>query len=310
MKHERYNISSEDGLQLVIHRWTPQDPSQIKAVLHIVHGSLEHSARYAHFAEFLCDQGFVVYSGDHRGHGETQDLNGRKFYFSDADDGWDIMVRDQYLISQSIRADYPDQPLFMLGHSMGSFIARDYIVDHGDEIKGVILSGAGDTHWILKPALFVLNLLDSLGLKSSETKIFHGVLYGTVNNALKNPRTHADFISRDEAIVDAYLADPYCQGTITYDYARQFVRAILRAGKADRFAAPPQNLPFLVISGEEDPVGGTKADGVINVASEYKQAGATDLTLEIVPEARHELINEFGRQRHMAFIADWMKDRL
>ena len=308
--YDRLTESASDGLEIVVHRWLPAKPGQPRAAVQLVHGSVEHAMRYEHFARALVEAGFCVYANDHRGHGKTADLNGRKFYFSDESNGWDLAVEDLGLVARRMRADQGDLPTFIFGHSMGSFMVRHYLVNAAVPLSGAIICGTVKAIPPLKPVRQLLRLLAALGAKRRATPFFHKAIFGTLNKAIENAKTRADFITRDRAEIEKYLADPYCQGDITYDYAHHLIVGIIDADKRRIYEGTPRELPLLIISGGADPCAGKNAAGVEGVARAYRQAGTRDLTLRLVPGARHEIINELEKDQTIGFMIDWIKARI
>ena len=288
-------------------------PTTPKAVLLIIHGSLEHALRYEPFAEFIASKGLAVYSCDLRGHGRTIRNDSELNYFTDGPNGWNLVLEDLIAFNKQIRETYPKTPLFVLGHSMGSFLARCLAVRTGKDIQGLILSGTGGAPApLLRGGLALAALSMALGIRKKRNRFLHKLVYGTLNNAIENPQTPSDFISRDHETVRAYLADPLSGETATTEYIFEMIKGFLLAMKRSTYRATPKNLPILLFSGEKDPVAGPKGDSAVLKAAHqaYAQAGISDLTLKIYPEARHEMLNEINRAEVYADVLEWMEKHI
>lgn len=306
MKTETFFLKGIQDLELFVHKWSPET-GEVKGILQIIHGSLEHSLRYEHFAAFLSNQGFVVYAHDLRGHGQTALKNGNMLLFDEEPKGWEKTLDECFLLTERIQLEYPGLPITVFGHSMGSYLLRQYIAQYGKQISGAILSGTGYLDPLLRPGLFILNILAALGKKVrlKRSLLFHYAIYGTLNSKLKNTKTRADFISRDEAVVQKYLQDPFSTEIITIDYARELVRGVLMAADKRVFEEAPKDLPILLISGAQDPVGnmGKAPKKILDL---YQKAGLHSVSLKLYPEARHEMVNELNRKEAMQDMLDWM----
>jgi alpha-beta hydrolase superfamily lysophospholipase len=251
----------------------------------ITHGMGEHAQRYEHVAQALNDAGFVVYAQDHRGHGASGDPAA---YGDLGEGGWTGLVTDIGLLSEKIRADHPGLPLILLGHSMGSFAAQQYLLDHSDALDGLVLTGTAAID-LLEPALDLDAPLDL-----------------TAFNAPFAPaRTDYDWLSRDEAIVDAYIADPACGFGIDPGSAKVMFAESRRLADPAQVAAIRDSLPVYIAVGEADPVNGGLAL-LTPLTERLEAAGLTDVTVRIYPGARHEILNETNRDEVIAELNRWL----
>ncbi len=306
MKAKTFTYKGGGGTAIFARLWLPEAPA--KAVMQIVHGKAEHSARYAPFAEFLTGKGFAVYANDQRGHGETARSEAEIGYFADTK-GWELVIEDLFALSERIRKEFPGLPLFLLGHSLGSPLARCYIARHGG-LAGCILSGT-----IGHPGLLGLigrslveREIKKVGAHTPSRKL-EDLAGGSFNRQFRPARTEFDWISRDTAVVDAYVADPRCGFVAQAGFYRDLLGVVLSANSAACLSATPHELPLLFITGERDPVGanGKKVRAVIRG---YKRAGQRDVTARFYPGARHECLNELGREEIYADILSWMEAHL
>lgn len=300
---------SSDGAHLVhAVRWEP-DCGAPRAVLQIVHGISEYILRYDAFARFLAERGFVVTGNDHLGHGLTAMGPEEYGFFSDRD-GWTHLADDVHTLRQDTGEQYPGIPYFMLGHSMGSFLARTYLIRWPGDLSGCILSGTGQ-----EPPLTVAFGKALAGLvcrtrgPRSVSKTIVSLSLGAYNAQFKPNRTSCDWVSRDTALVDAYAADPLCQFVPTVGMFRDMMGGL-------QYIANPQNLskmdpdtPVYLFSGDEDPVGASGA-GVRKVYGFFQKAGVKDLTLKLYPGGRHEMLNEINRAEVFEDTARWLEAHL
>jgi alpha-beta hydrolase superfamily lysophospholipase len=277
------SYKSADGTKIVAYKWEPEDPP--RAVVQITHGMGEHARRYQHVAQALNDAGFVVYAQDHRGHGATGDPAA---YGNLSEGGWTALVDDIGLLSEKIRVDHPGLPLILLGHSMGSFAVQQYLLDHSADVDGVVLTGTAAID-LLEPALDLDVPLDLTGF----------------NAPFQPARTDYDWLSRDEAIVDAYIADPACGFGIDADSAKVMFAGARRLADPAQVAVIRDSLPVYIAVGEADPVNGGLAL-LTPLTERLKSAGLTDVTVRTYPEARHEILNETNRDEVITELNSWL----
>jgi alpha-beta hydrolase superfamily lysophospholipase len=304
-----FSFQAQDGARIAVYQWLPEEDSPIRAAVQIAHGMAEHAARYERFGRALCDAGFAVYANDHRGHGRTAGPLENVGYFADAD-GWTRVVGDMHQLTGIIRNNHGSLPLFLFGHSMGSLLARSYITRHGDELSGVILSGTpADPGVMGKIGLVVARVVSFFKGRRTPSLLLNGMSFGKFNQPFKPNRTEFDWLSRDEAAVDRYVADPYCGGVFSAGFFVDLLTGINRLSDPADMRRIPRDLPMFFLSGERDPCGGM-GGGVRKAADAYKQAGIHDVTLRLYPEARHELLNETNRDEVVQDVVSWLNQRL
>jgi alpha-beta hydrolase superfamily lysophospholipase len=278
-----FSYTSADGTQIAAYRWDPA--GQPRAAVQLTHGMGEHARRYEHVARALNDAGFVVYAQDHRGHGASADPDA----LGDLGKGsWAGLVDDIGLLSAQIRAEHPGLPLILLGHSMGSFAVQQYLFDHSADADGVVLTGTAAID-LLEGALDLDQPID----------------LSAFNAPFAPARTDYDWLSRDEAIVDAYVADPHCGFGIDTGSGKAMFAGARRGADPAQLAAIRADLPLYIAVGEADPVNGGLAL-LTPLAERYQAAGLTDVTVRTYPDARHEILNEANRAEIIAELITWI----
>ena len=278
--------------------WAPATAP--KAIVQIVHGMAEHIDRYDRPATALNGAGFLVCGRNHRGHGPEARLLG---YFAD-EQGWDAILNDAHEVSLDIKKQYPGVPFFLLGHSMGSFLAREYALRYGRELDGLILSGTG---FYPKALCASGRMLAKLAPKKKPANFVNNIAFAGNNKPFAPGRTGFEWLSRDEKEVDKYAADPLCGFCFTGGAFADFFGGLLALTDESRLSAMPKDLPVYFMSGDHDPVG-QMGTGVRQVAEQFKKAGVQDITVKLYPDARHELFNELNREEVTADLTAWLKE--
>jgi alpha-beta hydrolase superfamily lysophospholipase len=306
MQSSTTTVTAQDGAALFTHRWLPD--GEVRGVALVVHGIADHGARFAGLAEALTAAGFAVYAYDQRGHGRTAG-EGERMVFAD-EGGWQKVVDDVGSAAELARSEHPSLPFFLIGHSMGSTIVRDYVIRGSDDLTGLVISGPVVDVPAKRVAatLFAKSLAAVRGQRHA-SQLLDTVAFGQYNNNWKPARTKFDWISRDEAVVDAYVADPWCGEVATTGLWLDFVPAIARVNDPAQVAKVRKDLPVLLLAGDQDPVGeGVK--GIRHARETYASAGVTDVTATIYPGARHEVFNETNREQVFADLVAWLEAHL
>ena len=286
-------------------RWDPAGAPV--AVLQIVHGVAEHAARYDEFANFLAERGILVVASDHMGHGGSIGDGEPVGVFRG---GWFKAVADVHRLLKYTKQEFPDLPFILLGHSMGSFLARSVLCRYPDSgISAAILSGTAWMHRaIINSGKAAATLVGKRQGMDVPSKFLNDMMFGSYCNRIENPRTPHDWLTRDERIVDAYAADPLCGFTITPGLARDMMTGLSYIQEPANLAKMPKSLPVWFIAGAEDPVGGY-GSGVERAAKEFRKAGMEQVFLQLYPLCRHEVLNELNRQEIFEDILTWLKEQ-
>jgi alpha-beta hydrolase superfamily lysophospholipase len=302
MPGSEFKFRADDGVTLLGRRWLPQ--GRPRAVVQIAHGLAEHSARYARLARALNAAGYAVYAADLRGHGPSSapaDLG----HFADAD-GWAKNVGDLWTLNRQIAAEQPGVPIVFLGHSTGSWIGQQFVSEHSDALAGVVYSGSNGKPPPLAAAGRVIARAERLRQgRRGKSRLVNSLMFDALNKPFAPTRTKSDWLSRDPAEVDAYVADPLCGFGVTNQLAIDLLDALPGLITPEQLARIRKDLPIYVFSGERDPVG-SNIQGLIDA---LKGAGFTRLTTRIYPGARHETLNETNREEVTRDLIEWLEGR-
>ena len=303
MQSKTFTLTAADGAGLFVYSWLPDRPA--KAAVQIAHGLAEHAGRYARLAEALTAADYAVYAGDHRGHGRTAAAPADLGFFAERQ-GWRRCIDDLAALHRRIAADHPGRPIVLLGHSMGSFMAQQVISERGDELAGAVLSGSGGKPSALAAVGRLIARIERLRLgPRGRSALINAMTFGAFNKAFAPARTPFDWLSRDPAEVDKYIADPFCGFPATAQLWIDMLDALGDITSARRQARIPKRLPVYVISGSRDPVG-ADTKSVEQLLAAYRAAGLERVTHRFYPEARHELFNEVNRDEVTRDLIAWM----
>ena len=276
-----------------------------KAVFQIVHGIAEVAERYGAFAQVLAQRGFVVVADDHMGHGESVGEGDTNGYFTG---GWFSAVADSYHLLELTKAEFPNLPYVLFGHSMGSFMARTILCKYPDSgIDAAIICGTGWQPAFALPA--VIKVVESVCKKVGETnpdETLHKLVFGGYNRKVEHPRTEFDWLTRDARIVDAYIAHPMCGFTETTGLLRDLMTGIRYIEKPESLAAMRKELPVFFIAGGDDPVG-NYGKGVKEVYDRLVATGHKNVSLKLYDGARHEILNETNRDEVNKDLTDFIR---
>lgn len=299
---ELHLLQTVDGSRVRYRRWLPD--GDLRATVQVVHGASEHSGRYDRLATVLTRHGFGVWAMDLRGHGRTAESTGIGRF----GDGLavDTVLHDVDALHLVIAEQHPGVPRILLGHSMGSIIALAAAERNGADLAGLALSG---------PIGVAPHLADSV--TALEEAVAAGAgdhaldALGPFNERFEPARTRYDWLSRDPAEVDKYVADPLSGDDVplTVAYAAGVFALAVRAATPDAVATLPDGLPVLLLSGELDPVGGENAVQVTALARLFTERGLP-VEQHVYPEARHEVFNETNRDEVVDDLLRWLDQRL
>jgi len=301
-----YTMKVPDGHNISVYSWNEVDNP--KAVLQIFHGMAEHIGRYQRFAQFMNNNGIIVIGNDHRGHGKTAQENGKIGVIGK--NGFNKIVEDGHMLTMQLKQQYKNLPVFILGHSFGSFVGQEYITRYGNEIAGIILVGtAARLGAEVRLGKFLASVQSRLMGEEKPSKLIEMLTFGTYNRRIVKPKTLLDWLSRDNAEVRKYIDDEYCGFTCSTGFYYYFFDGLLNLYKEEKLKSIPKNLPVYILAGQEDPVGcyGRKVQKLYGIICDL---GLSDINIKLYEGARHEILNEVNRQEVSNDILVWIKSHL
>ena len=306
VRKEELTYKSRDR-QSTIHaiKWIPE--GQPVALLQIIHGMQEYIDRYDEFARYLAEKGILVMGNDHLGHGKSVTGNGTYGFFC-KDDPATVLVRDAHRLKKTVQEEYPGVPVFILGHSFGSFVAREYITRYGTGIQGAIIQGTAfmPTRTINSLTSLVNFMQVIMGTKYRSTMINNMAFKGYLKK-IPNPRTKFDWLSHNEESIDKYIADPADNFVFTLNGFGTMAELLKRVQDKDKMEDIPKKLPILITAGKEDPVG-DYGEAPMKLFDIYKkQLQLENVELKLYDGMRHELQQEIGREQVFADQYEWLK---
>ena len=298
------SLTANDGHAIAIRQWLPDE--QPKTVVLVLHGLAEHSARYERFALAATARGVAVVTYDHRGHGPAEAASSTA-HFADRG-GWEAVVADVGHAIHAIRETFANTPVVLLGHSMGSYIAQSFAMRAPETINRLVLSGSTwPNRGEVRVARSIAWVISTFAGAASPARLITKLSFGKFNDAFKPNRTEFDWLSRDPDEVDKYVADPHCGQLASNRLWFDLLGGLLEISEPGAHAKLPKELPVLILGGERDPAGGTRALTALQAA--YLGAGLGEVALELYPGGRHEMLNEINRNDVTADILDWIGAR-
>lgn len=306
--YRHFTFESEDGQEIMTYTWEPSN-GKAKGVVQIAHGMAEHALRYEEFAEFLTQAGYIVYANDHRGHGQSA-LSMNDQGWLGPERGFKLLIEDMAILSKKIKSEHPELPLFLFSHSMGSFATQRFIMDYPGQVDSVILSGSnGKQGRILSLGLLVAKLESRIKGIRKKSKLLNDLSFGAYNKRFAPTRTGYDWLTRDEQAVDKYIADPYCGEVFPGGFYVEFFKTLRYIEDESNFVKIPRELPILIVSGSQDPVGDF-GKGVKELHERYRKLGVKDLEMRLYEGARHELLNETNKREVMQDLVTYLDARI
>ncbi|MHB8075328.1 lysophospholipase [Desulfosporosinus fructosivorans] len=305
MSGNEFTFRSEEGTEIFVYTWMPDDKVTAKGIVQIAHGMAETGERYERFAKELTENGYIVYINDHRGHGKTAKTVGNLGYLAETE-GFKWLVEDLHQLSAIIKREKPDLPLFLLGHSMGSFVTQKYIMLYGQELKGAILTGSNGKQGIILHIARSLAKAEVMihGRRAKSEKLAK-MSSGRYNQAFKPNRTDFDWLSRDTTEVDKFINDPFCGTVFTAGFFYDLLTGLIEIENKRNIATVPKELPIYIFSGDKDPVG-RQGKGIIKLFDTYKEIGIRNVSCKLYKDGRHEMLNETNREEVMRDVIAWL----
>ena len=308
MKKEEFKFRSTSNVcDIRAVRYIPD--GDVKAILQISHGMQEFIDRYEDFASFLCSKGYLVTGNDHLGHGGSVNSEEDWGYFAEKD-GNKALLDDLYELTKITKELYPNKPYFLLGHSMGSFYARQYLCEHGDELDGAIIMGTGHQPLPTVQAGMLACRMFSMrkGWRHRSTAV-NAMAFGSYNKKFEPARTEVDWLTKDEKIVDWYLNEPRCTFMFTLNGYYNMFLGISRLHDKALLNKVPKDLPILFVSGEDDPVGDF-GKGVEAAMNSLIAVGCKNVGMHLYPNDRHEILNELDKHQVYEDLYNWLETKI
>lgn len=303
MQTRAFEIEAPDQHTIRGTHWRPE--GDVLGVIQIFHGLGEHHQRYERFAGVATARGFAVVAHDHRGHGtHAEDLG----HFADKD-GWQLLTDDGLLVNDMIGDQYPGLPIVLLGHSMGSYIAQYFSMQHDYRLTALVLSASTWPKKIqLIPGRLIARFVTMRHGIRGKSELLHKLGFGAFNKSFEPSRTELDWLSRDTAEVDAYVSDPLCGGPYSCGLWLDLMGGLQAIASDHALRRIRKDLPVLFTGGADDPVGGQK--GITDLVMHYAKSGHSSLSTKIYPEGRHEMFNETNRDEFTADVLNWIEEQL
>ena len=306
-RKEFYFPSSDGKTQIHAIEWAPD--AEPVGVYQIAHGVSEYALRYEPFAEFLNGKGFVVVANDHLGHGQSVAEGAPALYFGEKD-GWTHVVDDMYALRNLTAQKHPDLPYFLMGHSMGSFLTRTYLIRYPGTVGAAIIMGTGQqAGYMVAGGRAAAKIIGKKHGFDQFNETVNHLAFGAYNKPFEPKRTDYDWLSANEENVDKYIADPLCGGGATTGLFLEMLGGIGFIGKPSNLAKMDKNTPILFISGAMDPVGDL-GKGATKAYESFKKAGVKDVELKLYPGLRHEILNEKEKDQVYADLWAWIEKHL
>jgi alpha-beta hydrolase superfamily lysophospholipase len=283
---ERFHFESSDGLSIACVKWVR--PQKVRGVVQIAHGLGEHVGRYSQLAEILLEDEFAVYGNDHRGHGLTAKRSGSFGEFGPG--GFDQLIEDMVSLRVIAKDEHRGKPYILLAHGLGSFAAQQFVLDHGHSIDGLVLSGSGTLDGLAR-------LVQSVPAGEDPMKL--------MNAPFEPARTPFDWLSRDNAEVDAFINDPLCFPSLKPESMQSFLGAFPRLADPQEIRRVREDLPLYIFSGSDDPVG-QRLEGVRVLIDRYRSAGLTLIAQDFYSGGRHEMLHELNRRDVITNLLVWI----
>lgn len=304
---ENFKFKDSDGIELNVYKWIPK--GEKIGVVQISHGMTENVLRYDEFAEYLNDKGFIVYGHDHRGHGLTARTKEDLGYISD-NEGFDWLVRDLYELISNAKQENKGLPIYLFGHSMGSFVSQRFVELHGKDIDGLILSGSNGEPTKLTPFGILISRLEiKLFGRKHTSKVMDKLSFGNFNKKFKPNRTPYDWLCSIDSEVDKYIANEHCGFVCSSSFYYDLLRGLKEIHNEKNFISIPNELPIYILAGDMDPVG-FFGKGIMNLYEKLKNNGIKDVKYKLYKDKRHEILNEDNKEEVMNDISIWLLDKV
>ncbi|MEC0126713.1 alpha/beta fold hydrolase [Paenibacillus pabuli] len=304
MQESTFGLIGNEGTRIHVYRWLPDPECNIKGVVQIAHGMSETAARYAEFAEYLTRHGYAVYANDHRGHGKTAenpDMLGNA-----GEDAFRWMASDMMNLGEAAAKENPDVPLFLMGHSMGSFLVQHLMYAGHERYHAFILSGTNGKRGLLHIGERLAFLQCGIQGAAHPSMLLNALVFGGFNRSFRPAKTPFDWLSRDPEEVKRFIDDPLCGAVCSAGFFHDFFKLLLEIHMPRNMKRIPKDKPVYLFSGEQDPVG-LHGKGVLNLVSQYRELQLEDIEYRLYPGGRHEMLHETNRTEVAEHVVEWLE---
>ncbi len=304
MKREFTYLSKDGKTNIHAIEWIPA--GEIAGILQICHGMVEYIDRYDGFANYLSEKGYYVVGHDHLGHGQSVLSDDRLGYFA-KENGNGCVIGDIHELRLITEKKYPNVPYFMLGHSMGSFLLRQYICQYGTELAGAIVMGTGaQPDMILGAGKLLCKAIASVKGWKYHSHLVNGIAIGNYNKRFDKEGSPVAWLSRNKENTAKYEKDPWCNFVFTTNAYYNMFEGMRKMNRAEKKGFTPKGLPLYLVAGKEDPVGNF-GKSVENLYQFYKKRGIQDVELKLYENDRHEILNEVDKDVVYEDIFKWIE---
>ena len=304
MEKQTWIIQGTKNQKIFLRRYKNKNAEDNKGIVHILHGMAEYGARYAHFAQFLVEQNYIVYIHDHRKHGKSLQRNERVGIFTH--DTWEDMIEDIHHVQNFIKSNEADLPHIILGHSMGSVLLRHYLTIYGEDVDRAIIMGTVHSSLLANKFGILLSAACEGVVPSIRNKVLDYMFVGHMNKTFEPANTEFDWLTRDRKVVEWYINSPLCGYQYSPRFYKEFSKGLDYVSSEENIMKTPQ-IPISFISGDMDPVG-QFMDGVHKVYDMYNRLGY-DVNLKSVANGRHEILNEINKEEVYAIVLDLIEGK-
>lgn len=313
MQTQNFYQKMSDGIDVSVNRWLPDEGQEIKGIVQLVHGMVEHAIRYDRLGSILAENGWVLSAHDQRGHGKTArraEQEGKGMFGLLAEkDGFNRVVKDVDEVIIKVKSDFPGKETILLGHSFGSFVSQSYIENYAANINGCVLCGtAGPRVPLATAGEFCARFIALFHGKKAHSEFLRKMAFGGYTKHIPHAVNGQEWLSRDPTNVQVYLDDKWCGFNPTVGFYCDMMYGLKTIHKAANMKKIPCSLPVFFIFGSEDPVG-DYGKTIKKLIAIYKRNGMTDVSFKEYPGARHELFNERNRDEVTADLLQWINSR-
>ncbi len=306
MKISNFTFKGEEDIDIYVYKYEPIEKENINGIVQISHGMSEEAGRYKRFANYLTDNGYIVYINDHRGHGKSAE-NINRIGILAQKDGIHCIAKDLNKLTKIIKAENNGLPIFLFSHSMGSFAAQKYIIDYSEDIDGVILSGTNGLHGIeVDLGFLVAKVMSKIQGREKKAYLIDKLAFGGFNKKFKPNKSEFDWLSRDFKEVEKYIENEYCGVVFSNGYFYDLFKLFKEIRNINNLKKINSKLPIYIFAGDKDPVG-KFGKGITKLYENYKKVGIENVEFKLYSGGRHEMLNEINKDEVINDTINWIK---